>query len=347
MQPPFSVLTTHYSQTSRQPYCMVLLSVLTIWNPSKKPRLEHFFRCRNSHCPKPGGFTTEKGLHIHYGKSPHCGAHAAACQAYIRCYSIVRSPCSPSQPWNITNDNDSSVDRVANCSVPPSNTPVVEQTGLVQVESSQTTNQFGIKYTAEQFTETKLLKILNDAAAPHFLYQDILNWASEAEHNKYSFCPTRLERSSQVKYLEKWLHLKPCRPETVKLLLPGPVLQAIQVTRFNFTNQLHALLTDPALVGNLNNLDVNRDDPFAKYVPPSGRLSTVNSGAIYNLAYKNRCKKPNDFLVGIIFACDETKLQKGSKAGSWPLMFTVSILNQKMWNLPIAWKKLGTFLICL
>jgi hypothetical protein len=88
-------------------------------------------------------------------------------------------------------------------------------------------------------------------------------------------------------------------------------------------------------------LDVNPADPFVKYAPPSGRLSTVNSGAIYDLAYKNRCKKPDDFLVGIIFACDETKLQKGSKAGSWPLMFTVSILDQKMRNLPIAWKSLG------
>jgi glucose-6-phosphate-specific signal transduction histidine kinase len=28
-----------------------------------------------------------------------------------------------------------------------------------------------------------------------------------------------------------------------------------------------------------------------------GRLSTVNSGAIYNRVYKNRCKKANNFLV--------------------------------------------------
>ena len=284
----------------------------TMSNPSKKPRLEHLFRCRNSHCPKPGGLLWQ----------------VSSLWCTCSCVSSLCSPPSSSQPWDIANDDESSVASVANSSVPPSNTPVEEQTALVHVESTPTIKQFGIKYTAEQFTETKLLKILNDAAAPHFLYQDILNWASEAKCNKYSFCPTRLERSSQVKYLEKWLHLKPCRPETVKLLLPGPALQTIQVTRFNFTNQLHALLSDPALVGNLDNLDVNRDDPFAKYVPPSGRLSTVNSGAIYNLAYKNRCKQPNDFLVGIIFACDETKLQKGSKAGSWPLMFTVSILNQ-------------------
>jgi hypothetical protein len=144
-----------------------------------------------------------------------------------------------------------------------------------------------------------------------------------------------------VKYLEKWLNLAPCHPETVKLVLPGPAMEAILFTRFNFTNQLHAILTDPVLVGNLDDLDVNPADPFAKYTSPSGRLSNVNSGAIYNLAYKNRCKKPNDFLVGIIFACDVTKLQKGSKAGCWPLMSTVSILNQKICNLPIAWKSLG------
>jgi hypothetical protein len=126
----------------------------------------------------------------------------------------------------------------------------------------------------------------------------------------------------------------------VELVLPGPAMEAIQVTPFNFTNQLHALLSDPALVGNLDKLDVNPADPFAKSAPPSGRLLTVNSGAIYNLAYKNCCKKADDFLVGIIFACGETKLQKGSKAGSWPLMFTVSILNQKMRNLPIPWKSL-------
>ena len=218
---------------------------------------------------------------------------------------------------------------------------VVATLAIDTIDGNQPSNRLGIKYTAEQFTETKLLKILNDAVAPHFLYQDILSWAAEANRNQYAFRPQRLERSAQVKYLEKWLHLQPCRPETVKLVLPGPAMQAIQVTRFNFTNQLHSLLSDNALCGNLNNLDVNPMDPFAKYVSQSGRLSAVNSGSIYNLAYKNRCKSPNDFLVGIIFACDETKLRQGSKAGCWPLMFTVSILNQKMRNLPIAWKSLG------
>jgi hypothetical protein len=64
--------------------------------------------------------------------------------------------------------------------------------------------------------------------------------------------------------LENWLHLEPCHPDTVELVLPDPVRQAIQVTWFNFTNQLHAFVSDHALCGNLDNLDVNLVDPFAK-----------------------------------------------------------------------------------
>jgi hypothetical protein len=146
-----------------------------------------------------------------------------------------------------------------------------------------------------------------------------LAWASKAKCNKYSFCPQRLEQPSQVKYLKKWLHLKPCCPETAKLVLPGPEIQAIQVTRFNFANQLHTLLTDYALCGNLDNLDVNLVDPFAKHAPPSGWLSTINPGAsIYNLAYKNCCKNANNFVAGIILHGTKPSYKKEVKSAVGP-----------------------------
>ena len=43
----------------------------------------------------------------------------------------------------------------------------------------------------------------------------------------------------------------------------------------------------------------------------------------------------------ILFACDETKIGSVGKKGSWPLMFTTSILNQRLRNQPIAWRPLG------
>ena len=116
----------------------------------------------------------------------------------------------------------------------------------------------------------------------------------------------------------------------------------MQTTTFDFANQLFTLVSDQALFGNLDNLDVNVDDPFGKYVSPNGLLSTVNSGQWYNSAYQHKVNDPTkDFVMPIIFACDKTHLGKGGKAASWPLLFTTSILNQKTRNLHIAWHTLG------
>ena len=53
-------------------------------------------------------------------------------------------------------------------------------------------------------------------------------------------------------------------------------------------------------------------------------------------------KSPDtEFLIPIIFACDETKVSNQGKTSSWPLLFTTSILNQTMRNKPSAWRLLG------
>jgi hypothetical protein len=46
----------------------------------------------------------------------------------------------------------------------------------------------------------------------------------------------------------------------------------IQVTWFNFTNQLHTLVSDHASCGDLENLDDSLLDPFAKYCPCFGPM---------------------------------------------------------------------------
>ena len=89
-------------------------------------------------------------------------------------------------------------------------------------------------------------------------------------------------------------------------------------------------------------MDVNPDDPFGKYKTKNNYLSTVNSGNRYQRAYKNMIKSPDtEFLIPIIFACDETKVSNKGKISSWPLLFTTSILNQTMRNKPSAWQPLG------
>jgi hypothetical protein len=42
-------------------------------------------------------------------------------------------------------------------------------------------SQRGMNHNINDFVETKLLKILEDANVPHFLHQDILNWGCDAK----------------------------------------------------------------------------------------------------------------------------------------------------------------------
>jgi hypothetical protein len=201
--------------------------------------------------------------------------------------------------------------------------------------------RYGISFTSSEYVETKLLKVLNDAHAPHFLYQDVLNWAREANALNYDFMPRRTSRKAQIKHIEKWQQLQYCRPETIQLTLPGDG-KVIPVTRFPFVNMLYSLLSDPLFVSDISNLDVNPNDPFGKYQSKDDFLTTVNSGAWYQTAYKNLVKDPNkDFLLPICFACDETKLAKTGKTGCWPLLFSTTIFNQKLRNLSTAWRPLG------
>ena len=314
---------------------------------TKKPCLQHAFECPNIICNK--SFKSLNGLHIHFGKSLPCARFQTSnkqrqAKAIVPSISVELPDASSEYPW----DDDESLDQLDEDviqNVAHDNNGAGEPNNQAR-SSFESPNdavmRFGIRFTTEQYHETKLLKILGDANASHYLYKDIIEWGRAAQHDNYNFNPQRSSRNAQVKYLEKWLRCQNSRPKQIPTQLPGPLDQVVQTTCFNFTNQLYSLVSDLALFGDLNNLDVNINDPFGKYVSIDGLLSTTNSGQWYNMAYRHEVKNPaKDFLMPIIMACDETHLRKGSKAASWPLLFTTSILNQKLRNLPIAWRTLG------
>ena len=87
-------------------------------------------------------------------------------------------------------------------------------------------------------------------------------------------------------------HIKP-EVVSVKLPLSDHLEEDISITCFNFADMLISLLSDSCLTGNLENLDVNERDPFAKYSTPGGLLSCINSGQWYKKAYQNCIKNLN------------------------------------------------------
>jgi hypothetical protein len=47
---------------------------------------------------------------------------------------------------------------------------------------------------------------MNNVHAPHFLYQDVLNWAMEAKQLLYEFRPQHTTRWAQVKHIKTLAH---------------------------------------------------------------------------------------------------------------------------------------------
>jgi hypothetical protein len=202
-------------------------------------------------------------------------------------------------------------------------------------------SQRGVNHTINNFVETKLLKILEDANVPHFLYQDILNWGCDAKSSGYGFEPARTTRQAVIAHIERRFHLEHCRPTQVTIVFPEDDL-SIEVTRFDFLSQFYSLITDKSLTGDITQLDVNPDDPFARYQSPNGRLGAFNSGKWYAKPHDNLCTQPNDWLCGIIYACDETLVGSHlGRASVTPLIFTLAIFNESIRNKRTSWRPLG------
>jgi hypothetical protein len=102
-----------------------------------------------------------------------------------------------------------------------------DQAGVYTESANDTPLRLSIRFTTAQFHEAKLLKLLSDANAPHYLYKQVIEWGRAAKNDNYNFNPTRSLRNAQVKHLEKWLQCQKSRPQQVPMILPGPGDQVV------------------------------------------------------------------------------------------------------------------------
>ena len=135
-------------------------------------------------------------------------------------------------------------------------------------------------------------------AAPNYAFKEIMHWAKDAYKTGYKFNPKTTSYKNQILQLQKSNNLEYLCPNIKNIVLPNDDLN-LQVTCFNFTSLLSALLNDSDL-NKMSNLVVNKND---KYQSPSGKLGEVNSGYWYEHAYSTIVKDADkDFLLPIIFA---------------------------------------------
>ncbi len=189
--------------------------------------------------------------------------------------------------------------------------------------------------------ETVLLKILDDANAPHYLFKEIMEWACKFYNKKYNFKPSSYNRKNILLKMKKWQGLDKCIPKQIPMQFEEDGLK-IELTAFDFQSQLLSLLKDPTLVKNIDLLDVNKNDPFSKYQSPTGRLTCFNSGSWYHNAWIHCIENENDWLCPIIFGCDETLVGSHlGRASCTPLHFTLSIFSEELRSKSTSWRTLG------
>jgi hypothetical protein len=97
-------------------------------------------------------------------------------------------------------------------------------------------------------------------------------------------------------------------PTMVEVPLPSLIPDDfITVTTFDFVSQLHSLLSDQEL-NTWENLVINPDNPFTKYVAPSSVLKEALSGSWYIQAWDYMDSSTNsNLMIPIILYIDKTQ----------------------------------------
>ena len=177
-------------------------------------------------------------------------------------------------------------------------------------------------------------------------FKEIMNWAQDAFRTGYQFNPKTTNYQSQIQQMEKYSNLRSIRPHTKETYLQNSMANVadttpIKVVCCDFTSMLISLLQDKT-INRKENLVVNQDDYFSKYVSPNGKLGEINSGSWYENAYSTMIKDPsNDFLLPIIFAMDKTTTSSTARMSVYAVMFTTTIFDYKTRNQAHAWRPLG------
>ena len=119
------------------------------------------------------------------------------------------------------------------------------------------------------------------------------------------------------------------------IILPGEPQLPVMVTHCNFKPELMSLLDNPVFK-NIDNLDMNPNDPFSKYESPLGCINCFNADKWYLDSHRNTLENSNDFLLPIISSFDESVLSN-DKATIALLKFIVSLSCQREQNKESNW----------
>ena len=192
----------------------------------------------------------------------------------------------------------------------------------------------------------ELLKMLNTAKAPLYLYDHIMAWTKKAV-NVFDVdfgVEANLSREKLIQELKVKYQLQKLEPTTHTLKLRGSGNTA-EVVKHSFKDSLYSLLNDKQLMQPKNLLlsqeDIYNPDNNSNNNTTNKMYGDINTGSVYQKAKKEYLKDTNDVLCPIIFFIDKTHTDTNGRLCLEPIRFTLGIFNREARNDPSSWRTIG------
>jgi hypothetical protein len=202
----------------------------------------------------------------------------------------------------------------------------------------------------EEKAAVRLLKILKQAKAPLYVYDNIVKWATKAAANgvfKNIAIKQLPTKDTILKATASRFNMEGLVPITTAVHLPNANI-SVNVTTFDAEAVFLSLLSDPVIFNEDNILFFNRENPLAP--PPQWDvidkskhiLGDLNTGKRYHDTYHLRCNvHGRDFLFPLLIFQDKTHHDKKGNLCSEPLLLGFAGLDYRTRMKPEAWRPLG------
>ena len=286
-------------------------------------------------------FKSSRAINSHWQKSKEC---SEAC-------NLCKDNCNPFVNSNDIEESDtaSSIDFDTMAEIEDENEPPSCDISGDQQQGTQNglSNAFHNNGNENSLpAKIELLKILNTAKAPLYLYDHIMGWAKTAV-NKYDVdfgSEPNLQREKLIQELKSKYKLDKIEPKIQTLTLCGSG-NTTEIITHNFKDSIFSLLEDKHLMQTKNLLiseeDINNPLNNTSNNGTSRIYGDINTGTVYQKAKLEYVKRPNDFFCPIIFFIDKTHTDTNGRLCLEPIRFTLGIFNRETRNKPSAWRTLG------
>jgi hypothetical protein len=199
-------------------------------------------------------------------------------------------------------------------------------------------------HTNEDFIDALLLSLCERIGAPLYAFDLILEWASYASLMNYDFlfrARPRRKRKTVVSMLCKRYEMEDLRPQTCVVQVDYATLDDVmRIVKTDFVASIKNMLVDPVLM-DPENLVVNKDSPFSKYVSPGGVLNEFQSGKAYQRAYDSCITETDQFLLALGMYNDKTGCDLRQRFGLDPLRWVPLIFKTALRNHHSSWRTIG------